>query len=269
MLKETLRSTCRSVCALALAVSLTSDGNSYRQGGQLPGVETPVQYYPELENFPLKEQGSFTTRKGTRIDWYNYIDHTFNPDAAREMFSYFQDLVPAKGLTIPMIYRGGVQQVILFPREGIQQSAIFITPENAPRPSTWGFQGDGYPSSATLNIPDHKVVASYVNFRRNTQPNVLFTSNIDFVNRRLAVEACQQFILIGGLADSRPLNEQIAGHAQEGLCNSLGVAFALKQRHVPYDFYRRVTSIRSGFGYELIILEEKSYNGIPFTGPIV
>lgn len=234
MLKEILR----SVCALALAASLTSDGNPLRQAGQLPGVETPVQYYPELQNVPLRGHGSFVTRGGTRFYWYNYIAQTFNPVAAREMFSYFQDLIPAKGLTIPMVYRGRAQQATLLPRQGIQQVALFITPENAPKPNT-----------ATINIPGRRV---------------------DLINRALAIEACQQFILIGRLIDSRPLNEQIGDQAQEELCHSLGIAYAMRQLNVPYAFYRQeVRRIRAGSDSEPIILEKRTYNGIPFTGPIV
>lgn len=234
-----LRERLRPVIAFVLVASFTTDGNiSPRPVGQLPGVETPVQYDPELKNFPVKKQGSFTTRKGTRIDWYNYIDHTFNPAAARGMFSYFQDLVPAKGLSIPMVYRGRVQQATIIPRTGIQQVALFITPENTSRPS-----------NATINIPRRRV---------------------DFMNRALAIEACQQFILIKELIDSRPLNEQIGDQAQAGLCHSLGIAFAMRQQKVPYAFYlQEVRRITAGSDYEPIILEKKSYNDIPFTGPIV
>lgn len=227
MLKETLR----SACALALlAASLTADATPPRQGGQLPG--------PELNNSLVKELGSFTTSKGTRINWYNYIDHTFNPTAAREMFSYFQDLVPAKGLTISMVYRGRAQRAIIFPREGIQQVALLITPENTSRPS-----------NAAIAITGQRV---------------------DLINRRLAIEACQQFVLIERLVDSRPLNPQIGDQAQEELCRSLGVAYAMRQQKVPYAFYRQeVRRTRAGSDYEPIILEKKSYNGIPVTGPIV
>lgn len=136
-----------------------------------------------------------------------------------------------------MVYRGRVQQAIIFPRTGIQQVALFITPENALRPS-----------NATIIIPGHRA---------------------DFMNRALAIEACQQFVLIGELADSRLLNEQIVDQAQEALCHSLGTAVDMKQQEVPYELYLQVRRDITGSGYKLIIIGERTYNGIPFVGRVI
>lgn len=222
MLKEILR----PVCALALAVSLTADASPTRQVGHLPGVETPI-----------KGQGSFITRGGTRFDWHNYTDHTFNPAAAREMFSYFQDLIPANGLSVHTVYRGRTLQAILSSRQGIQQVTLFITPENTPRPS-----------NVTINIPGRRA---------------------DLMNRELVIAACQEFIWIVRFTGSRPLNEQAANQAQEGLCRSLWVTFTLKQQKVPYDIYRDLRGVRIGSDHELTILDEKNYNGIPLVGGVI
>jgi|SRR3989344_8154026 len=226
--------------------------------------------YPELKDFTVYSSGQFNTRKGVQIRWYNLTDAQFNPTAATSTFSYFEGIMPKEGLGVKLNYYGKDIPIATLPREGDQSRTLFITPNDAPPTSTWGFEPGDYPSGAT-RVQARKAIASYVHLL-DTPPNVTFFNNTEaYANRGLAIEACQQFIITGLLSPEAEANPQkTANDAQEAVCNSIaGIAFALRQQGVPYETYSRIELTRTGFGYKLIQLGQEAYNSIPLAGKIL
>lgn len=276
----------RCACALCLASSLSAckgtpdQPTSPTTGVSVSATVTPTpeietvddveKYYPELKDFDLKANGTIVTNRGVRVNWYNYSDLKFNEAAAQATLSYFQEAMPPEGIGTIVTLGGRPTQVVSLPRAGDQARSLFITPQDAPRPERILVSRRDYPTAATL-IDRRRAVSTYIHLLDNP-PNVpFFASTEAHANSRFAVEACQSFIITGIVprrGEPTP-TQRMADDSQEAMCNSLGIAFALKQQGMLFGLYDQVQLTQSGFNYQLVKLSAAGYNAIPNVGKIL
>lgn len=272
MFKDVLR----CACALGLAASISACHSKPSPSPEnkasvsitqtLPSSTDYVsKYYRELQAFELSSNGLLTTRMGTRFQWFNYTDYSFNPVSAASTFSYFQELVPGQGTNFSLVYKGREMPIRILPRLGNQERALFFVPGNAPKPSTWGLEGE---FNAATHVEDGgRATATYIKLE-NIPPVLLPDLGKVDLTKAFAVEACHQFVTIG-LLTSKDFNypnlDEVARDAQEATCGSLGIAFALRQQGLPHEVYSRTKVTSSFFNSELIRLAQSDYNKIPLV----
>lgn len=215
-------------------------------------------YYPELRGRIPLQIGTFETNRGTRIHWLNYTNSIFDEEPIKKTFSYFQDNI--EHIKKEEVIKDFYKSVTISSRPSTGEKVLFIVPKNTPIISAG--PAVGKTEAATL-IRGQEAIMSFV--RYEPSPKDPYVPELDDLGFFLpvAVEACQQGVMVSTI-------RELEDYFQEVLCNSWGVAFAIKQTTFSYDTY---VSTKQKFGRfpntQPLIISEEFYNQIPIVGRVL
>lgn len=224
-------------------------------------------YFPELMNIDPFEVGTLKTEQGTPVTWLNYTEGKFNPRVAKEMLSFFYDFVPPDFVDskVSATYNGKPEDVYYAPRSTKKEKVLFIVPDSMRLPGIL----DPYPGATSFHFENNEAVVSYIRPLGQTRSALEETATAIF-----ATEICHQGVNI------KSSNWEFEILLQELYCNSLGWAYAAKQKGLSYNEYAQtfrgshidiplpVGGTKKAWT-EIIVFTESVYKSIPVTEKIL
>lgn len=232
------------------------------------------KYYPQLEATGLMPRAVYSipvpySKIPTLV--YNFSDAQFNPESARVMYDFFEEIASSPASIILSNYKIEEQDrdLVLTPRAGLQQRMTVIVPKNIPLPTGRTRVPNVVPAGTYVDYANNKAF-SYVESESGDQN--YFNTTIAF-----ATESCQQTIEVT-VRDAQ--GREVSGDlerliAQEAVCNSFGTAVAAAEMGLTYVQYlvltkEPLTNIPgTNNSYPHIQISQDDYNAIPKTGSIV
>lgn len=243
----------------------SQDGQDFSgENGQFPDL---VNYYPEILNRRLYENGDFQTPNRS-VSWYNFSDqYSFNSDAASQMYSFLEDL----GGKIPIFFVevNGKSEAVLAKTKVPGDLKLFTVNKGMPKPKWVQGLETATRQSDAENVPAlTRISAETSSSQLSDAEKYLFMTPLSSAESSVAIEASQASIHVGSGVYDYDIR------LQEYLANTLGLAIAFRQQNVGYDSYvDKINVAGAGFLpsgiYRFDTLTREVYQALPVLPHVI
>jgi len=209
--------------------------------------------YPEVKNVKPKTNGEFQTLRG-RVKWFNFSGLEFNPQAAMDLYNYYEGFEYASGTSTEI----GKEPIPFELRSRPNNDrVILIVPQDLPNPYWTDTHGG--------TIRNVNPILSFV---KTVGPGYIpGQTSLNDANEIFAVEACQSTWVV---SSNSPENSK---RVQESVCNSWGIAINYRQKQLPYQVYEQsITGKGAVFGgieIGLVKFSNEEYNDINLSKEVI
>jgi|GEM_PF-3679698 len=221
----------------------------------------PIKEISE-KNLTAKETGSFI-QSDIATTWANLTDNHFIEKKAKDVFLYFETL-SERLKELPYIINNITFTTFKLEKTKANSRLFLILPEEVSMPK---YQNDpNYETPAlTYTLEDGKKHLSYIRINNSTQnlpESAAYKNEIEDANLKFFIESCQSSLKVKGENEG----ENVFG--QEIVCNSLGIAFLLKQSGISYkDYEKWASDVTIGptpkEQYPLMVIPKEEFENIP------
>lgn len=200
-------------------------------------VDIELPSYPEIAHYIPRGNGEFNSLRAKNY-WDNRSTRVFNPESAKLMYNYLENL-SIKLKPPPYKIFGQTVNYTIQPRS-ITERMIYIISQDADPPS-WASDPVKYGFTRVLGFSPGQeikaitIVRDYPNLPQVTNDNISAVRSLDS-NSTFVIEACQSSLWIPHSDDL------IRRELQEITCNSLGTLYFMKRHGYNFELYNRFIS---------------------------
>ncbi len=199
-----------------------------------------LKYYKEMSDFNVRGNGTFATEvSGTRVNWYNFSEVAFDPNAANNLMSFYERVGQGN---LRLIMKGDSDEfrAEIYPPPSNTETFLYIVAGNHPRPSWDLYQKRGLTHK---KLDDKQTPITLVTVRTVPSDDVylreFFPTPEDYINGVLNTELCQASLIVV------PSNPDLHVFTQEAFCNVLSDAVTFRQMGKTFEEFKSMANIGS------------------------